>query len=228
MIMTVGDSRVGKSTVTKLLVERYQAQGQKIQLYNHDQRNRLKAYENLVPIKNLDFFGGETDTILKDLNNQELEIILVDMPGQYVEKICEYITKSQLLDLLIVYGWRLTFVQPISHRKDCLDYLRQLIDTATNNANYVVVKNQHFDCSFREYCRTMQSKLPFIGGAEVELTALHRDHYQAMEELGKPYSSCYQDTSIYVIYRSYIYRWLKHFFDSVDNSSASKYLGMTR
>lgn len=56
MIMTVGDSRVGKSTVTKLLIDLFQCQSKKIKVYNHDKRNRLKAYESLATVRNLDFY----------------------------------------------------------------------------------------------------------------------------------------------------------------------------
>ena len=81
MIMTVGDSRVGKSTVTKLLIDWFQVQGRKNQVYDHDNRERLKAYENLVAIESLDFFNGGTDKILDDFIKNELDIIIVDMLG---------------------------------------------------------------------------------------------------------------------------------------------------
>ncbi len=227
MILTVGDSRVGKSTVTKLLIEFFQRQDKNFKVYDHDNRNKLKAYQDLVFIGKIDFFDKRTDQILNDFTNDELDIIMVDMPGQYIDKICKYIVQSNLVDLLVEYQWKLTFLQPISHREDCIDYLKQVIDTTTNNANYVVVKNQHFDTRFIEYEQSIQSKLSIIGGAEVELTALHRDHYQVIDKACKPYSQCCKDISIYVIYRSYIYRWIENFRNSVvSNRSASEYLGL--
>jgi hypothetical protein len=227
IIMTVGDSRVGKSTVTKLLINLSQAEGKKIKVYDHDNRNRLKAYKNLVPIENLDFFNGGTDKILDDFNENELDIIIVDMPGQYIDKICQYIARSDLFDLLITYQCKLTFLQPISHRVDCIHYMKTLVEVAANNANYIVVKNQHFDTRFIEYQQSMQSILPIVGGTEIVLPSLPRDHYEALERMGKPYSMCYTDTSIYIIYRSYIYRWIKNFNSSIlSNNVAIKYLGL--
>lgn len=225
--MTVGDSRVGKSTVTKLLIDWFQVQGRKIKVYDHDNRGRLKAYESLGSIENLDFFGGGTDKILDDFTKNELDIIIVDMPGQYIDKLCQYIVGSDLFDLLVAYQWKLTFLQPISHRIDCINYLKNLIKVATNNANYVVVKNHHFDTRFREYQQSMQGQLQIVGGTEIVLPALHRDHYETLERTGKPYSLACTDKSLYVVYRTYIYHWIKNFYNSIlNNSTAIEYLGL--
>lgn len=225
--MTVGDSRVGKSTVTKLLIDWFQVKVRKIKVYDHDNRGRLKAYESLVTIENLDFFGGCTDKILDDFTKNELDIIIVDMPGQYIDKLCQYIVASDLFDLLVAYQWKLTFLQPISHRIDCINYLRNMIKVATNNVNYVVVINHHFDPTFREYQQSMQGQLQIVGGTEIVLPALHRDHYEILERTGKPYSLACTDKSLYVVYRTYIYHWIKNFYNSIlNNSTAIEYLGL--
>lgn len=225
--MTVGDSRVGKSTVIKLLIDLLQSQNRKIKVYNHDNLQRLKAYETVVTIDSLDFSRGETDKILQDLNNDELEIIMVDMPGQYLEKICQYIQRTDLFSLLVDYQWNLTFVQPISHRIDCVNYLKALLEFTVDNANYVIVKNQYFGEIFRDYQELMQRKFRIVGGAEIELTLLHREHYKAIERTAEPISKCVTNTSVYLVYRTYIYHWIKNFHDSIMNETiASKYLGI--
>ncbi|MBD2365357.1 ATP-binding protein [Anabaena minutissima FACHB-250] len=227
LIMTVGDSRVGKSTVTKLLIDLWLAQDKKIRVYNHDNFYKLQAYVSLVKIEVLDFFKGDTDKIFNDLNKSELDIIMVDMPGQHIDKICKYIDKVELFNILLEYNWRLTFLQPISHRIDCITHLNELISYATNQANYIVVKNYHFDTRFIEYQQIVQNKIQLIGGREIELSALHREHYKALEKVCKPYSQCCTDKSIYVIYRTYIYHWIKNFNNSVlGNAMTSKYLGL--
>lgn len=227
MVITVGDSRIGKSTVIKLLIEIYQLRGKKIKVYDHDNRDRLLAYKKLVSIEKIDFFNKRTDRIFNDLVADDIDIILVDMPGQYLDKICQYIVQSELLKALVEYEWKLTFIQPISHRTDCIDYLNQIIQIGTNNANYVVVKNYHFAPEFREYDSRIRKNLLMIGGTEVELTALHRNHYQAMEKTGKPYSQVCQDLSIILFWRSFIFQWIKKFRDSVmNNNFAIKYLGL--
>lgn len=228
VVMTVGDSRVGKSTVIKLLIELFLSQHQTVKIYNHDNRNKFKAYEGIVPIENLNFFIDNPDLVLDDLLNDSLDVLFVDMPGQYIEETCNYIYEADFFTVLAELNWKLTFLQPISHRSDCMEYFLQLLDFATDNANYVIVKNQHFDTRFKEYNQLVQQKLPLIGGTEIRLTALHRDHYQGMEDLSKPYSQCFHEQSLYVLYRSYIYQWLKNFFDAVKNNQvASIYLGVS-
>ncbi|HEY9803850.1 MAG TPA: hypothetical protein V6D25_26140 [Leptolyngbyaceae cyanobacterium] len=227
MIWTVGDSRVGKSTVIKLLIELYQLQNKRIKVYDHDNRDRFLAYKDLVPIEKVDFFNKQTDRMFIDLVADDIDIILVDMPGQYIDKICQYLSESELLSALPEYGWNLTFLQPISHRLDCIDYLNQIIQTATSNASYLVVKNYHFAPDFREYEQKMAKNLLMIGGTQVELTALHRNHYEAMEKAGIPYSQVSHDLSIMLFWRSFIFQWIKKFRESVmSNNLAIKYLGL--
>lgn len=226
IIMTVGDSRVGKSTVSKLLIDLLLQQGKRVKVYDHDNRQRLKAYHGVVLIEKLDFFEDETDQVLMNLNNSEFDVLLIDMPGQYINKICQYINQVELFSLLADYKWKLTFLQPISHRIDCIDYLKTLLDLAAFNANYVVVKNQHFGTRFAEY-QSIQHKLPLIGGVDIELTGLHREIYEVLDRTGKPYSTISTDKSIYLIYRTYIYHWIKNFYDSIfNNNLAIQYLGL--
>ncbi len=92
--MTVGDSRVGKSTVMKLLLEIYQLQGKRLKVYDHDNRDRFLAYKDLVCIEKIDFFNKQTDRMFIELVADDIDIILVDMPGQHIDKICQYIVKQ--------------------------------------------------------------------------------------------------------------------------------------
>ncbi|WP_199331664.1 MULTISPECIES: ATP/GTP-binding protein [Nostocales] len=224
--MTVGDSRVGKSTVSKLLIDLLLQQEKKVKVYDHDNRQRLKAYEEVAIIEKLDFFEDETDKFLMTLNKREFDVLLIDMPGQYINKICQYINQVELFSLLADYKWKLTFLQPISHRLDCLDYLKTLLELAAFNANYVVVKNQHFGTRFTEY-QSIQHKLALVGGVDVELTGLHREMYEVLERRGKPYSMASNDMSIYLIYRQYIHQWIKKFSTSIFSKNiAIQYLGL--
>ncbi|RCJ22883.1 hypothetical protein A6770_29410 [Nostoc minutum NIES-26] len=227
LIITVGDARVGKSTVIKLLLEMLAQQGKRIKVYNQESFPVFKAYEELATIKKINLSDDDADAIADDLNHPELDVMIVDMPGQDIEKIIQYIESASLFEVVLKFDWNLTFIQPISHRIDCIYYLNEIIQTATNNANYVVVKNYHFAPEFREYEEKIQKNLLMIGGTEVELTALHRNHYQAMEKTGKPYSQVCQDLSMILFWRSFIFQWIKKFRDSVmNNNLAIKYLGL--
>ncbi|WP_341531732.1 hypothetical protein WKK05_39135 (plasmid) [Nostoc sp. UHCC 0302] len=227
VIITVGDARVGKSTVIKLLLEMLVLKRKRIKVYSHDTFCVFKAYENLVPIEHFNLLNDETDQIADELKNCQLDIIIIEMPGQYIEKITQYIESTSLFEVVVRFGWKLTFLQPISQRNNCLDYLNQIIETASNNANYVVVKNYHFSPEFREYDEKIPKKLLVIGGTEIELPPLHRNHYQMMDKLVKPYSECCHDISLILFLRSFIYQWIKKFQISVSkNNLAISYLGL--
>ncbi|MCC2692824.1 hypothetical protein [Nodularia sp. LEGE 04288] len=227
--MTVGDSRVGKSTVCKLLIDLLYSQGKTVKAYDHDNFHKLQAYSNLIAVNTLDFLKSETDQVLEDLKHGQLEVILLDMPGQYVDKICNFIDESDFFNLLNESGWRLTFLQPISHRLNCLQFMEEIINFSKEYANYIVIKNYHFDHRFKNYHTSMQKKLYSVGGIDITLTKLHTDHYEAMERTNKPYSQIRDDKSIYILYRSYIYRWIQNFNQELLKSQvASNYLCLSK
>ncbi|MEA5526697.1 hypothetical protein [Nodularia spumigena] len=226
--MTVGDSRVGKSTVCKLLIDLLHSQGKSVKAYDHDNFHKLHPYSNLIAVNTLNFFRSETDQVLEDLKGQ-VEVIIVDMPGQYIDKICNFIDESDFFTLLNESGWKLTFLQPISHRLDCLQYLEKIINFSKDCANYIAIKNYYFDHRFKNYHTTMQKKLYSVGGIDITLTKLHTDHYEAMERTNKPYSEIRDDKSIYILYRSYIYRWIQNFNQELLKSQvASNYLSLSK
>lgn len=223
MIVTVGDSRVGKSTVLKLLIDLLLKESQRLKVYNYDNRQKLEAYKDIIPLENLNFFRGDGDQLVEDINQDEIDVILADMPGQYVDEICDYIEEIDLFQLLEKYEWKLTFLQPISHRIDCLKYMEKILNWCGDEASYVVVKNEYFDSRFYEYNQRKSSEI-----TEIILTKLHRDHYESLERLGKPYCQVATEQSLYLVYRSYIYQWINKFNKSVlENTIARKYLGLS-
>lgn len=225
MIMTVGDSRVGKSTVIRLLIDLLCSQGKQTRAYDHDNRQKLEPYKDLIPVESINFNDG-TDLVIEQLRNG-YDAITIDMPGQHVDGICNYIDKVNLFKILAKVNWRLTFVQPISHRLDCVEYLEQLLAFAGNKADYVVVKNQHFDQQFKLYQDSSYSQLMALGGRDIILGALNKHSYEAIERGKKPYSQVSSDISIYSIYRTYVYKWVKDFHQAIlNNYLASQYLGL--
>lgn len=225
LIMTVGDSRVGKSTVMRLLIDLFCSQGKLIRAYDHDNRKKLEAYQQIVPIKSINFNSG-TDEIIDELGNG-YDALAIDMPGQHIKNICEYIDKVNLFKILSAIGWRLTFVQPITHRVDCVEYLEELLSFAAYRADYIVVKNQHFDQQFKLYQDSSYSRLMAISGREIVLGALNKYSYEAVERAKQPYLKACSNITIFSVYRAYIYRWVKNFHQSILNDSlVSKYLGL--
>lgn len=223
--MTVGDSRVGKSTVLRLLIDLLCYQGKRTKAYDHDNRQKLEHYKCLLPVESINFNEG-TDLVIDQLHHG-YDAIAIDMPGQHIEGICNYIDKVNLFKILDTINWRLTFVQPISHRLDCIEYLQQLLAFAEDKADYVVVKNQHFDQQFKLYQNSIHPQLIALGGRDIILGALNKHSYEAIERAKKPYLQVSSDISIYSMYRTYVYKWVKDFQQVIlNNSLASQYLGL--
>ncbi|MBD2505535.1 P-loop NTPase family protein [Anabaena azotica] len=225
IIITVGTTGVGKSTIIKLLLEILVHQGKRIKVYT-ESVTVFNAYEKMATIKEMNLSNEEADAIADDLNHLNLDVIIVEV-GQDIEKLIQYIENASLFELVVKFGWQLTFLQPITQKTSCITYLSQIIESASNSANYVVVKNYHFFPEFREYEQSIRQNLLMIGGTEIHLTALHRNHYQAMEKAGIPYSEVPHEKSIILFWRSFIFQWIKKFRESVmSNNLAIKYLGL--
>lgn len=225
LIMSVGDSRVGKSTTIRLLIDLLCSGGKHIRAYDHDNRQKLEPYKSLIEVESLNFNKG-TDLVIEELVN-DYDAIIVDMPGQHIDRICHYIDEVKLFKILAKVGWRLTFVQPISHRADCTEYLSELLAFALNQADYVIVKNQHFDQQFKIYQKLRHSQVMNLGGTEIVLKQLNKYSYEAIETVKKPYSQITKDIGIFSVYRTYAYKWVRSFHQSIlNNSLACQYLGL--
>lgn len=222
MIMTLGDSRVGKSTVTKLLIDIFIKEEVNFVVYDCDTRNKLEAYKNQVLIEQIDFFNkGHNEKIIDAITNDDVDVVLADMPGQYLDKICDYIVATNLFETLSSYDWRMTFLHPVSHRSDCVYFTKEILDFSQGNADYILVKNYYFDDRFNNY-----HNQGFKIDAEITLSKLHRDHYEIMDKANKPYSQIRNDPRIFLLYRTYIYQWIKKFEESLSTSKARKFLGL--
>ena len=137
VIIATGDARVGKSTCLKLLVDLLRNQNKSPVLYDFDKRKKFKGYSKFIPVcDNLNFFKGNTDVILDDIEEFDEEVVFVDMPGQYVNEMIEEIEDCYFFEQLRRSGWQVTFLQPISHRFDSIYYLKQIMDYSGDKAKY--------------------------------------------------------------------------------------------
>lgn len=227
VIIATGDARVGKSTCLKLLVDLLRSQNKQLVLYDFDKRKKFVGYRNYIPVcDNLNFFKGNTDVILDDILEVDASVILVDMPGQYVSEMLEEIEDCYFFEQLACRGWQVTFLQPISHRLDCIDYLKQIMDYSSNLAKYVVVKNFCFDKYFVEFEKVSQ-QLYHNGGITIALDRLQQNVYQAIDSLGIPYQEACNSPKLFLLYRSYLYRWMNNFNKQLlSNNLVSEYLGI--
>ena len=228
VIIATGDARVGKSTCLKLLVDLLRSQNISSVLYDFDKRDKFKGYHKYILVcDNLNFFKGNTDVILDDIEEVDAAVILVDMPGQYVSEMLEEIEDCYFFEQLACRGWQVTFLQPISHRQDCVNYLKQIMNYSDNLAKYVVVKNLCFDKYFVEFDKEVSQQLYQLGGITITLDQLQQNVYQAIDSLGMPYEQACNSPKLFLLYRSYLYRWMKSFNKQLlSNNLVSEYLGI--
>ncbi|MBW4513035.1 MAG: hypothetical protein KME64_42135 [Scytonematopsis contorta HA4267-MV1] len=230
----MGDARVGKSTISRLLLDLYRENNIRLKAYYHGYVNKLEAYQtDTFKIPLLDFSLDNSDIILDSLQDKEssgLRLVLTDMPGQNLPQFKEFEKNIALIDNLNSIGYRVTFLHPISYRPDCPnEYLKPLFDTYGSRADYVIVKNHYFGDEFRYYDgQPIQEIVKIFKGVELNLRQLHYNYYQKLHDTGLTYSKAITvDSPLYVLERSLIFHWIKNFHDEVtDNAQAVKYLGL--
>ncbi len=237
-IITMGDSRVGKSTVSRLLLELYKKYDLNIRAFYHGQRpgdlsNQLSVYDKLgFNIRHLGLNRGDSDLLLNELEMfSEIDLAFTDMPGQNLLDFFRFEKEIYFLDNLSSLGYRATFLHPISNRRDCVKYLQSLYHIFSSHADYLVVKNQHFGDGFKYYDGTqIQEDINKLNGVELILPKLEDYVYQDLEDTNLPYGiAITPESDMQVLYRSLVFNWMDNFHDTVMNHKvAPVYLGLKR
>ncbi len=232
-IITVGDARVGKSTISRLLLELYLKNQVNARVFYHGYRNKLSMYQTKgFDINHLGFSRGDSDRLLLDLEMfPNIDVVLTDMPGQNLPEFKFFDKDISLIENLNCLGYRLTFLHPISHRKDCVEeYLQDLYQHFGNQVDYVIVKNHYFGEQFRYYDGSQhQADIKKLNGLELVLGGLHNDFYELLEDTSLPYAQAVQtDSPLNTIQRSILFNWMENFHSSiVSNDITSNYLGLS-
>ncbi|MBW4685680.1 MAG: hypothetical protein KME40_11410 [Komarekiella atlantica HA4396-MV6] len=232
-VITLGDARVGKSTTSRLLLELYLKNKLNVRVFYHGHRNKLSMYQTKgFEINHLGFSRGDSDRLLLDLEMfPNIDVVLTDMPGQNFREFKFFDKDVSLIENLKCLGYRVTFLHPISHRKDCVEeYLQDLYQHFGSQVDYVVIKNYYFSKQFRYYEGSQfQADIKKINGLELVLGGLDNDFYQLLEDTGLPYAQLIETNSpINTIQRSIVFNWMENFHNSiVSNGIASNYLGLT-
>jgi hypothetical protein len=232
-VITIGDARVGKSTTSRLLLELYAKNKLNARAFYHGHRNKLSMYQNNdFKINHLGFSKGDSDGLLVDLELfPRIQVVLTDMPGQNLPEFKLFEKDVSLIENLNYLGYRVTFLHPISHRKDCVeDYLQDLCNYFGDRVDYVIIKNYYFGDQFPYYDNSqLQTKIQKLNGVELVLLGLLWQCYQQLEEAALPYSKAVlSESPLNVIYRSVVFNWMEDFLTSItSNVSASNYLGLS-
>jgi hypothetical protein len=231
-VITSGDARVGKSTVSRLLLELYLKSKCNARVFYHGYRNKLSMYKTKgFEINHLGLSRGDSDRLLLDLEMfPNIDVVLTDMPGQNHQEFKFFDKDVSLIGNLNHLGYRVTFLNPISHRKDCVaDYLQDLYQHFGSQVDYVVIKNYYFGKHFRHYEDSQfQADIKKLNGLELALDGLYNDLYQLLEDTGLPYVPLLEANSpLNTIQRSIVFNWMENFHNSiVTNEIATNYLGL--
>lgn len=229
LVMTAGDARVGKSTTARLLLELYLESKLKLRAYYTGDRNKLFSYELLLVVSELQLTRGGADKLLIDLERfSSIQLALSDLPGQNIQQFKRFTEEVLLWDALQSLGYRITFVHPISDRRDCIEYLQELFDYCGDKVDYVIVKNLLFNDEFPYFDGTdIQKCIQEYGGEELYLGVLWKNTYELVEGLNYPYSLALQSEEIDLINRSRIYNWMEEFHKQIkDSTTISEKLGL--
>lgn len=237
-VITIGDSRVGKSTVSRLLLELYKKYELNIRAFYHgrfpgDLSNKLSVYEKLgFHIKHLGLNRGDSDVLLNELEMfSEIDLALTDMPGQNILDFFRFEKEISFLENLNSLGYRTTFIHPISNRRDCIKYLQFLYQFVGIQADYLIVKNQYFGNLFKYYDDTeIQKDISKLKGTELILPKLEDYVYQDLEDTNLPYCMAITtESNMQVLYRSIVYNWIENFHDTVMYHKVTPvYLGLKK
>ena len=101
------------------------------------------------------------------------------------------------------------------------------MDYSGNLAKYVVVRNLYFDKYFVEFEKEVSQQLYQFGGITITLDQLQQNVYQAVDSLGLPLQEACNSSQLFLLYRSYLYRWMKSFNQQLlSNNLVSEYLGI--
>ena len=235
-IITIGDSRVGKSTVARLLLELYKTHDLNIRAFYHGQRpdglsNKLSSYNRLgFHVRHLGLNRGYSDILLNELEMfSEIDLVFTDMPGQNLLDFFRFDKEISFLENLNCLGYRATFIHPISNRRDCVNYLQSLYQVFDKKADYLVIKNYYFGDNFKYYDGTkIQEHVNQLNGIEMILPKLEDYVYQDLEDTNLPYSiAITTESDMQLLYRSVVFNWIENFHKIIiHHDIALVYLGL--
>lgn len=237
IIITAGDARVGKSTSSRLLLDLYLEEQLNVYTTYSGHRNKLDAYNKYIAIHKFSLQRGDYDEFMASLElMDEVDVVLMDMPGQILPEFIRFNRDTYFLDGLQSIGYRATFLHPISFRTDCVEYLEELVNEFGNAADYVIFKNKYFGDRFPYFeDKPIESAINSLDGTTMYLPALSKYVYDKLEQAGCTYgdgavklSSAEVGKVLGVIERSFIFNWRNKFRSCIySDSKLLKYLGLT-
>lgn len=235
LVIVTGDKGgVGKSTFARGLVQTYLDKGQRFIGFDADSSNSqlLRFYGRHCHIEPLDIFKtGNIDQFFDEMKTkanpkvggdgeiiQPESLFLLELPPQSRRILRKFVEEMTFLETAEKdYNIRVTMVVVISRVIDSINQLIDLHSFCGNQVDYIVVKNLFFG-EPDEFTRSKNSP---------EVEKIKEQLKLQKSPFSDTYSLASTDKSIYVVYRTYIYHWIKNFYDSIlNNDKAIKYLGL--
>jgi len=231
LLVTAGDARVGKSTVARLLLDLLLEKQIPVRAYYNGDRNKLAPYQKIekLGVEELQLSRGGADRLLIDLESlPDLAVVVTDLPGQHLSAFKFFVEEFLLFDTLASLGYRMTAIHPISHRRDCVEYLQEFCKFCGDNIDYIAIKNNYFDTDFPYYDSSeTRNSIEALGGVEVNLANLSLFVYQQCEDCGLPYSQVISDLKVNTFYRHLLFNWMESFFYQFAlDPKAADYIGL--
>ncbi|MFX1716147.1 cobalamin biosynthesis protein CobQ [Paraburkholderia sp. A1RO-5L] len=187
--------------------------------------------EGVVPIR---FTGPERerDQLLTAIDLQR-PLILADLPAASLTQLKQFDADTGFFGELARGGYRPTLVNVLSPFSASTRTVREMIELAGNQADYVVAINQWFgdrEDFFLWYgnantcANPGRAMLQESGGVEITLPNLQAGVLVAIDDLMLTFSDAREDTRLTTPQRSRLHRWMQALDTQLDD--AAKYLGL--
>lgn len=223
----------GKSTMTRAIADRYQRDGVQALLVDGDgEVGQLYQFYCKVdadgnPVKQAPGDGvltmhvtgeeKERDKLLSMLD-YDLPVVLVDMPAASLTALAKFDAEVGFFDELKRSGYRPTLINVLSPFQSSTRTVKQMMEMAGKDADYVAVINRWFgdDEDFYMWLGDAHNKpsagrvmLPEYGGIEIELPKLQAGVMVAIDDLMLKFGDACEHSSLTRPQRSRLIRWMK-------------------
>ena len=233
----------GKSMLTRAIADRYARDGIKALLVDGDgEVGQLFQFYSKVdadgnPVKQAAGDGvltmrvtgeeKERDKLLA-MVDYDLPVVLVDMPAASLTALARMDAEVGFFDELKRSGYRATLINVLSPFQSSTRTVKQMIELAGKNADYVAVINRWFGDDEDFYMWRGDSSnppsmgremLPDFGGIEIDLPKLQTGVLVAMDDLMLTFSDACESPSLSRPQRSRLIRWMKDTDNQLDKIS---------
>ena len=214
-IVLVGGDKggVGKSTVTRTLVDYYQQEKVDFIAYDGDDTNPTftRFYGRAERLSTRTPKGFEP--LIANLEGGPA-VQLVDLGAGSSMMLAEFTEATGFLYLAQEHGAKVTFVFVLAPTVDSINLLKILSEQYGDQIRYIVARNQAMPGNWDlwEKSKTRASVLGDLGGIELTIPRLDEAAFAVVDRLGLPWGEALQKREVTLVTRSYVFRWRQKVF----------------